>query len=307
MILITGSEGLIGKTLVKWLQRDGTKAFTCMDNDLPEDHPHYGDICSLSEEKVDHAELEGVIHLAAVARVIWGQQDPEACWLTNTMGTHNLLRACLKGSPSKAPWFIYASSREVYGQQQQLPVTEDAHLCPMNHYAYTKFSAEQLVNHYKHQGYNTQILRFSSVYGRTDDHADRVIPAFCQAALRQKPLRIDGRENILDFTHVSDVTDAIIHTIQSLREKKALPPALHLTSGIPTTLFQAATLIKQLADSTSTFQDAPPRQYDVSRFCGDPSLAQETLNWTHKTPLKTGLNSLIAAYAAQHASAHEHT
>ena len=69
------------------------------------------------------AGVDGVIHLAAVSRVVWGQKNPELCWETNVTGVQNVLDAAREAS--SRPWVISASSREVYGEAEHLPVSED--------------------------------------------------------------------------------------------------------------------------------------------------------------------------------------
>jgi nucleoside-diphosphate-sugar epimerase len=291
-IFITGSQGLIGKTLTEYLKKNSYQV-NLLDINLPVSHPHYGDI---NQPELIHQQLEnctGIIHLAAVSRVIWGEQQPELCWQTNVVGTSYLLEAAYKAA--SRPWFIYASSREVYGQQKQLPVTESALLQPLNTYARSKVAAEELVNQYQALGLKTSILRFSSVYGRIDDHANRVVPAFCRAAAFGEPLRVEGLDNTFDFTHVSDVVDGIIKTIMQLQQGQSLP-AIHLTTGQPTTLGELAKLACNISKKPAKLIEAPPRNFDVSKFYGNPCLAEEKLGWQPKIDIETGVAQLVNAF-----------
>ncbi|MFN3234325.1 MAG: NAD-dependent epimerase/dehydratase family protein [Gammaproteobacteria bacterium] len=293
MILVTGSKGLIGTALIDYFTNQNI-SFQSFDLSYPHDNYNHGDILNLKSPSITFENITGVVHLAAVSRVITAENNPQDAWLTNTMGTYNLLNALY--NTQHKPWFIYASSREVYGQQTKFPVSETATLLPMNHYAYSKFSAEKIVHTFKERGMKTQVLRFSSVYGATNDHPDRVIPAFCQAAIQKKPLRIDGRDNILDFTHVKDVARGIFKTITALEQNKPMPPAIHLTSGTPTSLYQLANLAQNISGHTCEFIDAPQRVYDVSKFYGDPTLAHEVLGWKTNVTLESGLSMLIRDY-----------
>lgn len=133
-ILITGSEGLIGTALCELLaaQRTLVRRF---------DLKKQLDVC---EREVVRASVEGctgIIHLAAVSRVIWGEREPERCWQTNVEGTRNILQAA--AASARKPWVIFASSREVYGHAQQLPATEDAPLAPCNVYGRTKLAGRR--------------------------------------------------------------------------------------------------------------------------------------------------------------------
>jgi nucleoside-diphosphate-sugar epimerase len=66
------------------------------------------------------------------------------CHATNVEALAGLLHLCLE--QKTRPWLVFASSREVYGAQERLPVSEDASLKPMNVYARSKVDGERLVN-----------------------------------------------------------------------------------------------------------------------------------------------------------------
>ncbi len=144
-ILITGSKGLIGGALKRRLENIGIKVVG-MDINYPIHHKEYGDIRNAQRFEENAAECAGIVHLAAVSRVILGERDPELCWDVNLHGTDRILKSI--NNLSNKPWIIYASSREVYGQQIKLPVSEDANLLPLNIYARSKVFAEKLVSAY---------------------------------------------------------------------------------------------------------------------------------------------------------------
>lgn len=77
-LLITGSEGLLGRELQRQLTQ-AKIAYLPFDNRILSIQPGYGDI--LQPEALQQAmrECSGIIHLAAVSRVIWGEWDPVAC------------------------------------------------------------------------------------------------------------------------------------------------------------------------------------------------------------------------------------
>src|SRR4051812_1813057 len=110
-ILITGSAGLIGQTLSKQLQQKGVQVVE-FDTRLSLNTSGYGDVRDLNLLNEAIKDCQGVIHLAAVSRVIWGEQNPQLCMDVNVQGTHNILKAAYQASPR--PWVIFGSSREVY-------------------------------------------------------------------------------------------------------------------------------------------------------------------------------------------------
>lgn len=291
-VLITGSEGLIGRELQRQLKAANI-AYLLFDKCINPTQLGYGDILNKAHLQQVVEECSGIIHLAAVSRVVWGEQDPQGCWKTNVTGTQNILE--LAASCCHKPWVIYASSREVYGQPAELPAIEDTPLKAMNHYAKSKVAAENLVNSYKNNGINTTILRFSNVYGDIYDHADRVIPAFSRAATLGGVIHIEGKDNLFDFTHVIDVVQGILATIKKIAAGISLPP-IHFTSGKATSLLELATLANRLGGGLAEIQYKPPRSFDVAQFYGLANRARQLLNWQHSTPLVDGLGQLITAY-----------
>jgi nucleoside-diphosphate-sugar epimerase len=233
----------------------------------------------------------GIVHLAAVSRVIWGEQDPALCWATNVDGTRNILDAAI-ASPHR-PWVVFASSREVYGQPHQLPAREDTPLAPVNVYGRSKVAGEQLVVGARAAGLHTAVVRLSNVYGSSHDHADRVVPAFVRAALDGRPLRVDGVANTFDFTHVDDVAGGLIAIMRALERGESLPP-LHLVTGQPTSLGDLAALVLKLTGSRSAVVEAPSRTFDVARFYGEPARALNVLGWRAAIPLREGITRLAA-------------
>lgn len=289
-ILVTGSCGLIGRTLSDSLRARGhaARGLDLIAVDLAE----RGDVTDGDCTRAVLAQVDGVVHLAAVSRVVTAERDPARCHVTNVDGTRNVLAAAA-ASPAK-PWVIVASSREVYGQSATLPVREDAPRRPLNVYARSKCAAEDLALAACRDGVRVAIARFSNVYGSARDHRDRVVPAFVRAALAGAPLRVDGSDRLFDFTHVDDVARALIALIERLGAGADSFPPLHFASGIGTPLGELAALAVSLADSRSEVVEAPPRDYDVARFVGDPTRAARELGWRAEISLRDGLARLIA-------------
>lgn len=287
-ILITGSEGLIGTALCELLaaQRTLVRRF---------DLKKQLDVC---EREVVRASVEGctgIIHLAAVSRVIWGEREPERCWQTNVEGTRNILQAA--AASARKPWVIFASSREVYGHAQQLPATEDAPLAPCNVYGKTKLAGEQLCTDAAAGGLRTAIVRLSNVYGRTQDHPDRVVPCFARRSAYGEPLRVEGPDCTFDFTHLDDTARGILAVVDVLRGGGPALPPIHFLTGQPTTLGELARLASREAGSRSQIIGAPSRSFDVARFYGDPRRARELLGWSPRIGIGEGLRQLVRDFS----------
>lgn len=290
-ILVTGSSGLVGGALVDALESRGVDVVRF---DLRSEGKGQGDVRRRLCLMDAMAGVTGIVHLAAVSRVIWGERDPEGCWATNVGGTRNVLD--LAAEATTRPWVIFASSREVYGQPDVLPASEEAPLRPVNVYGRSKVEGERLILAARRAGVRACTIRLSNVFGSVDDHADRVVPAFVCAALAGSELRIEGGEHTFDFTHVEDVARGILSLIELLDSDASAPPPIHFVSGHPTTLGELAALAIRLAGSEATVRHASPRTFDVARFWGIAERARQLLHWQPRIALRDGIERLIQAF-----------
>ncbi len=284
-ILITGDKGLVGRHLSPILRDLGYEIHPF---DIKDDS---GDI--LNKEAVMKAvqSCDGIIHLAAVSRVVWAEKNPDLCWETNVLSSKWLIQAAM--SCEKRPWIIAASSREVYGQAKKLPVSEDTPLEPLNIYGKSKVEMEKAIVEAQKLGLKAAIIRLSNVYGCHFDHNDRVIPAFCRAAVSGTSLRVDGENTLFDFTHISDVAAGIVKLVQRLEISEESLPPIHFVSGQGTSLHKAAQIVVNAANSTAEITFSSPRSYDVSKFCGNPLRAKELLGWEPNISLFDGVSDLV--------------
>ncbi len=283
-ILVTGSLGLVGSNLIKYLTMRG---MICIPFDCRAD----------AQQNIQHLEslmavepVEGIVHLAGTSRVVLGQQNPEQCRLNNVLGTKWVIKKAL--AQQKKPWVLFTSSREVYGQQASLPVQEDCQRDPMNVYAKSKHLAEDLLMSARAQGLRTAIVRLSNVFGGLTDHANRVIPAFCQAALNNGFLKLEGADNIFDFTYIDDVCDGLGRLIMLLNTTTENYPPIHFVNNRGVSLKEAASIIIDIAKGGKTV-NATPRNYDVSRFYGDYSRAKKLLGWQPQYTFETAIARFI--------------
>lgn len=293
-ILITGSEGLVGTALRAALTARGAQVVGV---DLAGIGSDRGDVRNLHRVRDAVRGCDGVVHLAAVSRVVWGERDPELCRETNVGGLRNVVGAAQEAA--ERPWIVFASSREVYGSPDLLPATEDTPLQPVNVYGRTKVEGERLVQAAQERGLRAAIVRLSNVYGSTRDHVDRVVPAFARAALLGSALRVEGPDHTFDFTHIDDAVRGIVALIDLVASGQPVPAPIHLLTGTPTMLGELASLAVELAGTRTPIKHAPPRSFDVSHFLGSPARARCLLGWTPRVTIRDGLRRLIQDFRAE--------
>jgi nucleoside-diphosphate-sugar epimerase len=179
---------------------------------------------------------ELVIHLASFPRQKVVNSNPTLAADTMMKG---LLNLCELSSKYKVNRFVYVSSSMVYGDFKD--GTDEYAFCkPQGQYAIMKHAGEQLVRDYGHRGcFDYTIVRPSAVYGSRDVE-DRVISKFFMAAMRDEVLKVNGENERLDFTHVTDTASGIVGASLS---KDTAYRTYNITRGESRTLLEAAELI----------------------------------------------------------------
>ena len=184
------------------------------------------------------AECDGVLHLGALSRVIWGEMHPALCHSINVGGVITLTKV-ISEMPRKI-WLIFASSREIYGTPSKLPCTSDMSPHPENLYAHTKMVGENMVWDMRCRGFCVAVIRLSNVFGTANDYHDRVVPAFAKAAAHGGVLHIRGADSALDFTPLEDAVNAIVRVVQLIDGGVFDLPAIDIVTGRATSLAELA-------------------------------------------------------------------
>jgi UDP-glucose 4-epimerase len=184
--------------------------------------------------------IEAIIHLASFPRQKVVNANPT--WGSTVMST-GLLMLLEKAVEHGVRRFTYASSSMVYGDFEDY-VTEDAECRPQGQYGILKLAGEWLVKDYtRKHGIEHTILRPSAVYGPLDVE-DRVISKFLLTAMRGETLKVNGRNETLDFTYVDDAADGFVAATLS---DKAANNTYNITKSHSKTLLSAAELAVKLA------------------------------------------------------------
>jgi Nucleoside-diphosphate-sugar epimerases len=302
-ILVTGGSGFIGTNLVRKLSDNGYGVIV-LDNKLPKSPNgikntkiYLGDIrdSDFVNSVFKKECIKGVVHLAAVSRVITAEQNPVLCADVNLKGTENVIQSSKRNGK---PWIIFGSSREVYGEAKQLPVTEDAPITPINIYGETKAKCERMIKTYsKENDVPSMVLRFSNVYGSWFDHETRVIPLFIRKILSGEKVEINGGKQEFDFTHVNDTIEGIAQAVESICPKtESYYEELHILTGNPHSLQELIEIISKKTGNIADIQYTPARKYDVDKFYGNPDKAENVIGYKSKITLEEGIEKTIADF-----------
>lgn len=163
-ILVTGSNGFIGKNLIRHLS---CKNFNITGIDVNEsDYKGKNilfikkDLNKLTQNDLKDKNIETIIHLAQSPHYRDFPEQAEDLFRVNVMGTANLLECARKKGINR---FIFASTGNVYKSQKKL-LKESDEIFPVSFYAATKYSSELLAQQYSNY-FEVVILRLFGVYG----------------------------------------------------------------------------------------------------------------------------------------------
>tara|TARA_B100002019_G_scaffold247588_1_gene226082 strand:- start:1747 stop:2661 length:915 start_codon:yes stop_codon:yes gene_type:complete len=216
--IVTGGAGFIGSHVTDALIKRGDKVIVIdnlssgsADNVNKDATFVQGDIRQLVDIEGVFQNVDGIFHLAAMARVQPSIEDPGLFHDVNVTGTFNLLEMCVV---HEIPRFIFSSSSSVYGEPTVMPMVEDLPTNPLSPYACNKLIGEDYCNMFSAvYKIGTVSLRYFNVYGdRMAVYGGqyRLAPGiFAQQLLEDQPITITGTgEQRRDFTHVDDVVNA---------------------------------------------------------------------------------------------------
>jgi len=298
-ILITGSSGTIGTRLSEILIRYGYNVFCCDKrlnfwNKEVNDRTIKINLRSKSAIKLKlPKKIDLIIHLAANARVNNLVINPNLA-KENIDIIFNVLEY---GRKNNIINFIFASSREVYGNTNVIKHKEIDHYVHNCESPYTasKIAGEALVHSYNLcYNMNYLIFRFSNVYGRYDN-SDRVIPNFIKLCKNNEDLTIYGKEKLLDFTYVDDVINGIISGIETF--KINLNNTFNIAMGTGNSITKVAELIREGTNSKSNLLFKDNRTGEVVKYIADIAKAKKLLKYSPKFSIEKGIKKTIEWYS----------
>ena len=306
-ILITGGAGFIGSHLAEDLVKEGFKVKIMDDfstgnvnNILP--LFNYSNFKMVRGSVNDRelvakamSDVDIVFHLAAQIHVDRSIIEPRRTFEINTLGTLNILDAALE---QDIELLAYASTSEVYGSAQHVPMDENHPLNPASPYAASKAAADRLCFSY----YNTYrlplvIVRCFNTYGprQKDTGYAAAMPKFIRRTIAKLPPVIygDGKQT-RDYMFIKDAVNAYKLVMESY--KNVLGKAVNFGSGKEISILELVNTILKLTGNHLTPFFAPKRTGEVARLCADTSLAKRTLGFVPQYDLETGLKELLNWY-----------
>ena len=310
-VLITGGLGFIGSNLAQRLLELGA-VVTLVDSLIPEYGGNMFNIkdiessvrVSISDIRDEHSmcylvqEQDYVFNLAGQTSHMDSMKDPYTDLEINSRAQLSILEICRRYNPDTK--IVFASTRQIYGKPDYLPVDEKHLLRPVDVNGVNKMAGEWYHILYNNvYGIHTCALRLTNTYGprmRVKDARQTFLGIWIKLLVEGKPFEVWGGEQLRDFTYVDDVVQAFLLAAAS---EKSNGLAFNL-GGCEVINLKAAADMLALANGGGEFLmrefPADRKRIDIGDYYADDSLIQAVLGWEPTVPLKEGLKRTVDFY-----------
>ena len=301
-ILVTGGAGFIGSNLTKRLVASGAKVsvvvkyksitdcvrLSALWDDLEIIEADLRNIDSLRQFK--GRSFDAIFHLAAYNHVGDSFVHVNEALLSNAVATANLMEY----APDYGR-FVYTSTSEVYGYQDDVPFCECATPSPISPYSVGKYAGELYARMKRRETSQPIVcLRPFNVFGPYQ--SDRaVIPELIIKSLRNVPIETTEGRQTREFNYVDNIVDAFV----AVAKVMPLPDkVINIGSGNDIAICDLAKKIHALSGSRSELRigSLPQRPTEIWKMYADAALAKDVLKWEPKVSFEEGLKRTIEWY-----------
>ena len=225
--------------------------------------------------------------------------SPLSTFESNIKGTWTILEACRQFPQVKR--IVVASSDKAYGDQKQLPYTEDTPLLGLSPYDASKACADILARSFYHTyKLPLAVTRCANTYGEGDLNISRVIPAVIISGLKgESPVINNNGISIRDFLYIKDAVSAYLLLAQALDRKEIQGQPYNFGLNKPVTMLDLANLILLLVGRS----DIKPKvisecktSAEIDQQSVSFEKAKTELGWEPKWSLEQGLKETINWY-----------
>lgn len=310
-VLITGGLGFIGSNLVSRLVDLGASV-TLVDSLVPDYGGELFNIASItdrvrvniSDVRDEHSLkylMQGqnyLFNLAGQTSHLDSMQDPFTDLEINAKAQLFILEACRKYNPDIK--IVFASTRQIYGKPQYLPVDEKHPPRPVDINGVNKLAGEWYHLLYNDvYGVRTSVLRLTNTIGprmRVKDARQTFLGIWIRLLVEGKPFEVWDGHQLRDFTYVDDAVDAFLLGATS---EKANGKIYNLGGDRAISLKELADLLIEVnGPGEYIVRDFPRnrKRIDIGDYYADDSLIRSELGWDPKVLLRDGLARTLAFY-----------
>lgn len=311
-ILVTGGAGYIGSHTVSELIKQGHEVIV-YDNLVYGHRKNVdkkarfvpGDINDTKKlsDLMHETKPDAVIHFAAFAYVGESVQNPAKYYSNNVSAGINLLE-CMNKNDIKN--IVFSSSCAIFGQPQNIPISENEKKSPLSPYGQTKLIFEHILEDFdKAYGLKSVCLRYFNAAGASlngengEDHnpETHLIPLTIKAAIDPKfSLKVFGKDYetrdgtcIRDYIHILDLADAHIKSLDYLLKNKK-SAQFNLGSETGYSVMEIIEGVEKASGRKVKYRLGPRREGDPAVLVADSSKIKSQLDWN---PHYSGLETII--------------
>lgn len=316
-VLITGGLGFIGSNLARALVNLGAHV-TLVDSLIPEYGGNLFNIAeiedrvqmNISDVRDPHSMrhlVQGqdfLFNLAGQTSHLDSMRDPHTDLEINCRAQLSILEACrLYNSSIKV---VFASTRQIYGKPDYLPVDERHPLQPTDVNGINKMAGEWYhILYHNVYGIRTCALRLTNTYGprmRIKDARQTFLGIWIHHVVKGKPFEVWGGEQLRDFTYVEDAVEAFL---MAATGEEANGKVYNLGGCEVISLMGLAKLLVEVAGGGEYRVRAFPsdrKRIDIGDYYADDRRIRSALNWSPRVNLRDGLARTLEFYRQHLAS-----
>ncbi|HET8576562.1 MAG TPA: NAD-dependent epimerase/dehydratase family protein [Methylomirabilota bacterium] len=312
-VLVTGGLGFIGSNLARRLLTQGAAEIVLVDSLIPEYGGNLFNISGIEKDvtvniadvRDEHSMRQLVrgkdvlFNLAGQTSHVDSMTDPYTDLEINCRAQLFILEACRRNNPGIR--VVYASTRQIYGRPEYLPVDERHLLRPTDVNGINKMAGEWYHILYSNvYGVRAAALRLTNTYGprmRIKDARQTFLGVWIRNLLRGEEIQVFGDGSQLrDFNYVDDAVEALLAAAAS---EQAVGQVLNLGAEPPISLKELAELLIKL-NGSGRWRIVPfpedRRAIDIGDYYADFSRAVSVLGWKPRVPLADGLQRTLDFY-----------
>jgi UDP-glucose 4-epimerase len=309
-VVITGGLGFIGSALSRRLVDLGA-AVTVIDSLVPEYGGNLFNIAGIEDrlrvnvsDVRDEHSLRALLHDQEILFNLAGQtshldsmRDPFVDLEINCRAQLSIVETCRKYNP--AIRIVFASTRQIYGRPEYLPVDEKHLLRPVDVNGVHKMAGEWYHILYSNvYGVRASALRLTNTYGprmRVKDARQTFLGVWIRRILRGEPLEVWGGDQLRDFTYISDAVEAFL-----LAAADSAVGRVYNLGGLRVVSLRelAETLVRVNGSGQYRLMEFPAerKNIDIGDYYADDSAARRELQWQPRVDLEEGLGETLAYY-----------
>jgi len=310
-VLITGGLGFIGSNLARRLVDLGA-AVTLLDSLIPEYGGNLFNVdgiesrvrINISDVRDQHAMrylIQGqdfLFNLAGQTSHMDSMQDPYTDLEINCRAQLSILEACRLHNPTVT--VVFASTRQIYGRPDHLPVDEQHLLRPVDVNGINKMAGEWYHILYNNAwGIPACALRLTNTYGprmRVKDARQTFLGLWIRLLVEDRPFEVWDGAQLRDFTYVDDAVEALLLAAAA---PDGHGQVFNVGGDCVISLKQLADVLVEVNGGGRYVSRTFPgdrKRIDIGDYYADDTRIRNTLNWSPQVPLREGLSRTLTFY-----------